>query len=644
MNQAVSAADPRSSDAEQDLPDSTSPSSTSNDVYTMEEAARLKGVSYHTVSRAVRSGRLPSHRLGRMAMMTAADLAAWQPMRERAPHKYRRREPEPASTPGVVDLASGERIELARRLSTLYETIHSSAMRQPMEQFGLTLADRLAHAMEFDRVAIWLLDESGLTIRRLASIGEWYKPGAPVTPAEIPYDPEAMHLVRAGVIDASKYWTSPAIDRLGDMFTAPLTIDQKNIGHIVGDRLGEPFSLTEAQIQLGQSLAAQAALTIELNRTRHREAQRTKELEAVLERISEPVMVYDADRRITAMSRVARRNYGLPEELDFAATPFSLLDLDLGRVKFHGTRSENPPSEIALSGQTVKDFEFEFARFDTGEARLLSVDATPIVENDVVRTVVAVEHDVTEQRADESRERQHRLELEETLRRTRAIAEVSLQLNAGVDLNSVLRKAGRDATHLMGSEIGGIGLQIDGESIIGMWTFGLETRPDEIMPVNMRALPGTMRSFREGKPTLNTYELASDEERRLMDAAGMRSSLITPFIIDGELIGAMYVKYPDDDPGLSEELLEFNRALAAQCIVAIKQARLKELLENERTALNSAVSELQELSEELRLLRERVDTRHLPVQSEIDSILELIQGTVGRVRAFDLHTMSPSAD
>ncbi len=29
------------------------------DVYTMAEAARLKGVSYHTVSRAVRRGKLP---------------------------------------------------------------------------------------------------------------------------------------------------------------------------------------------------------------------------------------------------------------------------------------------------------------------------------------------------------------------------------------------------------------------------------------------------------------------------------------------------------------------------------------------------------------------------------------------------------
>ena len=63
------------------------------DVYTMAEAARLKGVSYHTVSRAVRRGKLPATRLGRMALITSEDLREWHPMRERAPRKYRRREP-----------------------------------------------------------------------------------------------------------------------------------------------------------------------------------------------------------------------------------------------------------------------------------------------------------------------------------------------------------------------------------------------------------------------------------------------------------------------------------------------------------------------------------------------------------------------
>src|SRR6266545_228111 len=93
------------------------------DVYTMAEAARLKGVSYHTVSRAVRRGKLPAQRLGKMAFINAADLQAWRPMVERAPRKYRRRTPQSDASPALIDLASGERVELARQLSVMLQVV-----------------------------------------------------------------------------------------------------------------------------------------------------------------------------------------------------------------------------------------------------------------------------------------------------------------------------------------------------------------------------------------------------------------------------------------------------------------------------------------------------------------------------------------
>ena len=44
-----------------------------DEVYTMGEAARLKGVSYHTVSRAVRRGVLQAQRIGKMVFITKAN-------------------------------------------------------------------------------------------------------------------------------------------------------------------------------------------------------------------------------------------------------------------------------------------------------------------------------------------------------------------------------------------------------------------------------------------------------------------------------------------------------------------------------------------------------------------------------------------
>ena len=100
----------------------------------------VKGVSYHTVSRAVRRGKLPARRLGRMALIAADDLRAWRPMRERAPRKYR---------------ASGERVELARRLLMLLESIHLAVAELSLAEFLAVLCERLADALGLRRVVVW---------------------------------------------------------------------------------------------------------------------------------------------------------------------------------------------------------------------------------------------------------------------------------------------------------------------------------------------------------------------------------------------------------------------------------------------------------------------------------------------------------
>lgn len=78
------------------------PITTTKTFYTMVDAAQFKGASYHTVSRAVRRGRLAVTRIGRQALIARADLEAWRPMVERAPRKYRQRAPDPDVTPLLV--------------------------------------------------------------------------------------------------------------------------------------------------------------------------------------------------------------------------------------------------------------------------------------------------------------------------------------------------------------------------------------------------------------------------------------------------------------------------------------------------------------------------------------------------------------
>jgi excisionase family DNA binding protein len=239
------------------------------DVYTMAEAARLKGVSYHTVSRAVRRGKLPATRLGRMALITSEDLRGWRPMRERAPRKYRRREPNPEATPALLDLASAERVELASRLASLHETLHAAAQGASREEFFGLLADRLAGALGLRRVVIRLREESrGRTVRVAAY-------GSPLTtlPDETSLDDSPLELEisrpeRAVVEDLSQREVlNGSTVNVSSLLIAPIRFGDRYAGVIVADRNGEPFQLDEGELDMAQAMANVAALALQGSRT-----------------------------------------------------------------------------------------------------------------------------------------------------------------------------------------------------------------------------------------------------------------------------------------------------------------------------------------------------------------------------------------
>jgi excisionase family DNA binding protein len=236
----------------------------------MEEAARIKGVSYHTVSRAVRKGKLAATRNGRMVLISRDDLANWTPMRERAPHRYQRRAPEPDASQRVIDLASGERIELARRISALIEAMQTSAIIDPSDAFAELIAERIAVAMGFSRVAIWIINRERSEIELAATYGNWFAPGEePRERIWRPYDPETMYIVGPAIYPGIHCWVGdPAPVRMNEAFSTSLIAKGLLHGYIIGDHDGAPFSLTQSQLDLGRDLATQAGLTIELRRGR----------------------------------------------------------------------------------------------------------------------------------------------------------------------------------------------------------------------------------------------------------------------------------------------------------------------------------------------------------------------------------------
>lgn len=251
----------------------------SEDVYTLAEAARLKGVSYHTVSRAVRSGKLAHRRLGRMAFVAAGDLAAWRPMVQRAPKKYRRRSPEPGSMPALIDLASGDRVALAQRFAILTEAIHLAAMDRPLAEFLLVMCERLSESLGLHRVTMFGVDRERGVVRRLAAVGGPMSDLPPEVPlASVPAFVAFLAQGESTVREAGAFGPPPAaLHGVTDLFVAPLRIGDRVLGTVQGDRGGTPFALDAEQLAFAQAVANQAAVALEIAVLRAAVAEREGE-------------------------------------------------------------------------------------------------------------------------------------------------------------------------------------------------------------------------------------------------------------------------------------------------------------------------------------------------------------------------------
>ena len=353
------------------------------DVYTMAEAARLKGVSYHTVSRAVRRNKLPATRLGRMALITAEDLRDWRPMRERAPRKYRRREPNPDAAPAMLDLASGERVELASRMSILFEILHGSASDLPVAEFLALLADRFGSALDLKRVVIWGVDEKTEKVRRLASFG----PALSMLPASHAYAPskafaEALAAGEPTVLTAKVVGGERAKDfvNASSLLVVPMSVGSDLVGYILADRAGDDLDLEPAEEIFAKGLANQAALLLERAEMRDRERLRNEQLTAILDNISEAVLAADAEGNMTLANAAARAHYGIEEEGLEPTEELKVLWASAKRKSPEGKAipfGETPLRKAATSGTKVENLNFTVS-FPGGREVSLRTSAHPI--------------------------------------------------------------------------------------------------------------------------------------------------------------------------------------------------------------------------------------------------------------------------
>jgi len=141
-------------------------------VYTMAEAGRLKGVSYHTVSRAVRKGTLETRRMGRQVLITADALDGWRPMIERRPKKYTVKDADPGVQPTILLSSRGSAHVASRSLDRLVPVLAKLGEQEMPEESLREVALALASALGCRDAALieWLPGNDGFEVR--AAVGE----------------------------------------------------------------------------------------------------------------------------------------------------------------------------------------------------------------------------------------------------------------------------------------------------------------------------------------------------------------------------------------------------------------------------------------------------------------------------------------
>lgn len=564
------------------------------DRYTMAEAAKLKGVSYHTVSRAVRSGRLPVYRLGRMALIAEDDLRAWRPMRERAPKKYRQREPSPEATPALLDLASGERVALAQQLAALCEVIHVAAAEQSEEAFAALVCERFSERLDLPRITIWRFDTEHHRADRVALHGG---PMSPV-PDQIPISiDEGEPLIRTArvVPDVADLWPNVR-NWMGSAtarptFVAPLVVGGRRVGMIVGDRAGEAIELSADELALAQGLANQVALAFENNRLRQQAAARASGLEATVDGLFDAVIACDAAGYLTVYNAAARRLFGPgAAELEIGAEADQLLaggtTLRAGGASLP---AEEWPLRRALAGEEVRDVALTVARAD-GSERHIWMNARPLQADGQISGAIATAQDASAGDVDSNGVRRAPRALH-TAHRATAISELMLQLLRSENLPTLLQHAISGMVELLETDNGVIFLRDEDGRLHLRAAVGQEPAAVVQRPFDLVALPNTVMALAHGEPMALSRAEASATEAAAMDSFGAKVALVVPLLAREREMGVAYLHFRQPRRVSGDDLI-FAGALADRLSAVIEQEQRIEAARAANERLLRAMNQL----------------------------------------------------
>jgi excisionase family DNA binding protein/PAS domain S-box-containing protein len=570
--------------------------------YTITEAAQLKGVSYHTVSRAIRRGRLPVQRLGRMALISEEDLIAWRPMREKAPRKYRQPDPSLESPPSQLDVRQGQTLSLATRLSSFYEDIHLAASESSLAEFIALVCERFGDAVGLSRVAFWVIDETTNTANQVGAYGGEFNPfPTAFSLADIPF---VLNFARQGqtriVLDLKAELADWADEQetggVEMLLSAPLRLRSRPIGLLCGDRNGQEIELTQEQLELAHRLANQVALAFEYNRSLRTEARHALQLAAVMEEVGVAICACDAQGRMTVLNATHRALAGYTEEeadsiIGMDACEYLSMNADR-RFYLDGTPFplDEHPLLRAMRGEHVHDIEYQIV-FEDKEPVYISAGGTPMVIDGEIVGAVSTGREQSKERRDLEREREARRGLERRAERTEILAQTAIEMLGARTTDEINAIALRVFNRELQADFSSI-YRIERGGKIRLIARHGRPLPDGPAPVyDMIALPNTATALASGIPTVMRRDTTMMLESRVLSSTDTATSLIVPLKHNGASLGVMFANFHKHRE-LDSEDYEFSQRLSDLVASALVRMGDFEVTEASMNRLLAVVDQL----------------------------------------------------
>ncbi|MGN6485040.1 MAG: GAF domain-containing protein, partial [Thermomicrobiales bacterium] len=530
------------------------------DFVTMADAARIKGVSYHTVSRAVRHGRLPVERVGRMALIAASDLQAWRPMTERRPRRYQQRE-SPALTVGF-GMVDGNGSESAGRYAGMAERIMTDAATLGLDAYLARCGERLAADLGCTSLSIWACatDRAAPTTLSLFTQvqmgGEgWFvasRLGFPRTITPTPGTPFADLLASPGaqVVPAASVTEAGLLGMADAVLVAPVRVGSQLLGLVVGELV--QGGLPDAELRVLVHLLKQVAFGWVMNRERAEQDRRIRMFEAVLDAAPVGIRLLDG----AEVQYRNRRDIDLFPE----GSPLStMLEDDLSR---HG----DGDGDIVLQDTLGCRVDVELTR----------IPGDPEFGDGQLRSVV-VSQDQSEQVAERDREERVVRALRRDVVRARAASDLARQVQGASTAAMVIQRG----LPMLIAAIEGDSAMVKLRDLRGRLEripFGAGDVSDVIpATVSPMSYPSTVLAFARRQPVIVTAYTAATFEREAMEHAGWRSMLVVPLVVKDDQLGFVMVGYGEDTQadrnvmGLASELAQ---VLAEAVVVARDHERL----------------------------------------------------------------------